>query len=406
MLKNPTGYALSLIIAATLVVPSTARPQSTAEHVSPIPQPTGRYVVGTSVAYLVDRARTDSDFPAGRPVNLQLWYPAARAGNITAPYLVEPHLEAALLASQYYGIDSAALESWGQLPTHAYRDAAPAPGRFPALAFSVGQGVIRANYTSFAEELASWGYIVALVESPLQGLLVRPDGAVVTDTAGIYGDPDAHRRGVVGWSGDISFVLDQLLAGTPASQFIAIAPHLDSTRIGALGHSSGGIVAIAACESDRRVRACVDMDGGVAGPEQQPLADFVSSGITKPTLFLRSQPLYDDTTLTRRGMTREQWVKRGEEGKLAYEGLIARSTGPILVAHIAGTGHFSYSDAPFVMPSAIARFGGRIIAAERGWTVATSALRAFFDRELNGKGNGLISLAAQMPELTVEGGAR
>jgi hypothetical protein len=101
-------------------------------------------------------------------------------------------------------------------------------------------------------------------------------------------------------------------------------------------------------------------------------------------------------------MTREQWVKRGEAGRLAYAELIARSTGPVWVAFIAGTGHFSYSDAPFVMPSAITRFGGRIIAAERGLAVASTVIRAFFDRELRGAGGGLEGLSERMPELTVE----
>jgi hypothetical protein len=142
------------------------------------------------------------------------------------------------------------------------------------------------------------------------------------------------------------------------------------------------------------------MDGGIADPNQQPLADFVASGVTKPTLFFNSQPLYDDTTLVRRGLTREQWVKRGEGSRIAFDSLAMRSRKGVWVAHVAGTGHFSFSDGPFVMPSTISRFGGRIIPATRGLTVISSTLRAFFDRELRGRGNGLPSLAGQMPELT------
>jgi hypothetical protein len=53
------------------------------------------------------------------------------------------------------------------------------------------------------------------------------------------------------------------------------------------------------------------------------------------------------------------------------------------------------------MPSAITRFGGRIIAPERGWLVIATVLRAWFDRELLQRGDGIPTLAVAMPELTV-----
>jgi hypothetical protein len=180
-----------------------------------------------------------------------------------------------------------------------------------------------------------------------------------------------------------------------------VAAAIDFSRIGALGHSSGGLVAIATCETDTRVRACVNMDGGLAAPDGAPLADFVPRGVHHPTLFLRSQPLYDDTTLARRGMTRAQWVNRGEAGKRAFDSLAARSKGRLWSVQVAGTGHFSFSDAPFVMPSAITRFGGRIIAPERGWQVITAVLRAWFDHELMLRDEGITALSVTMPELTV-----
>src|SRR6185295_18164601 len=118
-------------------------------------------------------------------------------------------------------------------------------------------------------------------------------------------------------------------------------------------------------------------------------ADFVLRGSTKPTLMLRGQPLYDDTTFARRGTTREQWLKEREAGSAAANEFVARSNGAVRVAHVAGAGHFSFTDAPFVMPSAITRFGGRIIQPERGWQVITTVLRAWFDRELLQRGEGI-----------------
>ena len=399
----PTGHRVIMVPVRLLFFLALATPmaaQSGPEKVAPLPWPGESARLGTTVAYFVDSLRPRKEFPAGRPITVQLWYPASSTAA-PAPYLWEPALAPALMAAGYYGIDSVAIHAWSRLTSHSSRDAAPATGKHPLLAFSVGLGVARANYTSLAEALASAGYIVALVEGALQGFMVTASGAVVTDTAGIYGEPAAHRQGVADWARDISFAIGRLQARHLPAPTARVAAAIDFSRIGALGHSSGGLVAVAVCETDARVRACVNMDGGLAAPDGAALADFVPRGIHHPTLFLRSQPLYDDTTLARRGMTREQWTKRGEAGKRALDSLAARSRGQLWSVQVAGTGHFSFSDAPYVMPSALTRFGGRIIAPDRGWRVITAVLGAWFDRELLQRGDGITALTVTMPELTV-----
>ena len=245
---------LCLRVGASLALASaTSVAQDARNVVAPLPSPTGSYAIGTAVAYLVDTSRHDVDLPHGRPITVQLWYPAARSSAPRAPYLFEKSLGEALLRQQYYQVDTAALLAWRASTTHSRLRAPVAAGRFPLILFSVGQGVIRANYTSIAEELASHGDIVALVESPLQGMMVRPDGREVSDTAGRFGDPAGHVLGATAWSGDMSWVLDKLAArAVPALS--AVARAIDWTRIGATGHSSGGLVAAQTCESDRRVR--------------------------------------------------------------------------------------------------------------------------------------------------------
>ena len=388
-----------------LVLSSGLLAQSQKEVVAPLPEPSGAFAIGTTVAYLTDTARRDPDLRDGRPITLQLWYPATSNGPL-APYLVEPALPASMLRNQYYGIDSSALIAWRSVRTHSKLDVSPTKGTHPLVAFSVGLGVARANYTSIAEELASHGYIVALVESPLQGYMVLPNGGEVMDTSGRFGTPAGHRRGVADWSKDISFALDALHAARVPEASRRVVGTIDWSRIGAAGHSSGGSVAMATCEADVRVRACVDLDGGVASPEKEPMADFVPRGTSKPTLMLRSEPLYDDTTFARRGTTREQWLKQREGGSAAAAEFVRRSNPSLRIAHLAGAGHFNFSDAPFVMPSAITRFGGRIIRPERGWTIITTVMRGYFDSEFAGHGDGLAALVARFPELTVDAPVR
>jgi predicted dienelactone hydrolase len=170
-LASPIG-----VVAATAQAPALS-----------LPAPTGRFSIGTTVAYLVDERRRDPEFPDGRRVTLQLWYPAARSSADTAPYLAETGLDALLRRLQY--ADGAFLDAWAKLRTHSVRDAVPAPGGYALVAFSVGLGTVRANYTAIAEELSSHGYVMALVESPLQGVMVLPSGRTVVDTAGHYATP-------------------------------------------------------------------------------------------------------------------------------------------------------------------------------------------------------------------------
>jgi dienelactone hydrolase len=403
-MRSPPLSAV-LAILATIPLHSQAPAAAPPDIVRPLPRPAGRFRVGTTVVYLTDSARVDSDYAADRPITLQLWYPANRLPTTRAPYLIEPGLDSVLLTG-YYGVDSSAIHAWSALRTSSGLDAPAAAGRHPLLTFSVGLGVIRANYTSLAEAMASRGYVVALVESPGAGLMVRPEARVVQDTTNRLDTPAFHRAAVAAWAGDVSFALDRLQAADLPPAAAAVARTVDWSRVGAAGHSSGGLVAIAACERDPRVRACIDLDGGMAAPTGEPIADFVSTGLSKPTLLLRSKPIYSDADFARRGITRAEWEKRGAGGQAGQDSLLARSKGTLWVGSIAGTGHFSFTDAPFVMPSTISRFGGKIIKPERGLVVTTAAMRAFLDQELSGRAGRLGALPQHYPELTLQPAGR
>jgi hypothetical protein len=49
------------------------------------------------------------------------------------------------------------------------------------------------------------------------------------------------------------------------------------------------------------------------------------------------------------------------------------------VLSLKGTGHLSFSDAPWVMPSTITRFGGDPIAPDRGHKIIAACLAEFLD---------------------------
>src|SRR5262245_45577455 len=126
MVGSLSNKVLALVAGFAMLQSSWALAQGTEEPVVPLPAPRGQFLVGTTVADFSNGSRLDPGFPDGRPVTLQLWYPAARATSATAPYLVEPGLAAALRHYQYYGVDSVTLDRWARLPTHSFVDAPPA----------------------------------------------------------------------------------------------------------------------------------------------------------------------------------------------------------------------------------------------------------------------------------------
>src|SRR5262249_12637338 len=171
---------------------------------------------------------------------------------------------------------------------------------------------------------------------------------------------------------------------TEAAQAGRFARHIDLQRVGILGHSLGGATALEACRLDPRFKAGADLDGA-------PFGKVTVEGLKRPTLILRSGPIYSDEDLAKKGRTRAQWEEMGRQGRAMWESLFQKSKSVTVYSiKINGAGHMSYSDAPFVMPDTITRFGGRIIDAKRGYEIMIHYILAFFDKYLNGKSSELL----------------
>ena len=411
MLRNLRGTVLiasSLLLAAGLAL--AAKASKAAPPPPALPRPTGMFTVGTTVAYLTDSTRTagppGAEFP--RPITVQLWYPTNDSTGAHESYLVEPGLAAAVVASRYYQVDTTSLRAWGALTTGALRDAHMATGAYRLVTLSHGLGNLRAGYTAFAVDLASHGIVVAAIDHPYGGLAVTPSGRVLAagDDSTNWDDIPTHARRMDEWATDIRFVLDWL-AGAPPGIAGAVSRGVDWRRVGAIGHSSGGLAAIQAASRSDRIRVAIDMDGGLVSPEGTPLAAFVREGFTRPTLIVKSHPVYSEADLKKRGKTQAQYDAAAKAAEAALDSVPKGPTSPVFTASIAGTGHMSFSDAPFLMPTTITRFGGKVIEPERGYVVTSGVVMAFLDEYLRtGRvrpqtATALQTTLAQYPEVTL-----
>ncbi|WP_433014077.1 alpha/beta hydrolase family protein [Kribbella sp. CA-294648] len=258
------------------------------------PRPTGPHPVGTTELHLIDPRRDDPYVP-GRPRELMisLWYPSTSDKAPRAPYLppltANLYAEGAAVALQ----QPVGTVDWVGARNHAGLSSPVLPGRRPVVVFSPGFGVPRGLGSIMVAELASRGYVVVTVDHTYEAAGVEfPGGrlAVQTLPQGSYALLAREAR-----VADVRFVLDELYRlqrgqNPDAAQRRlprGLGDVLDLTRIGAFGHSAGGITSADVMDVDRRVKAGIDMDGTLAYGYPNPAdSPTVAHGTQRPFLLL------------------------------------------------------------------------------------------------------------------------
>lgn len=363
-----------------------------------LPAPTGSYAVGRTLVDWVDPSRTDplADSPnVPRALAVWIWYPArALAGAPPAPYL-PPAWAQARNKDQGAGI---LIESnLARIVTHAVADAplSSQPAAFPVLIMQPGMGPVVPDYTVFAEDLASHGYVVVgLNPTYTSNLVVFTDGRVafrsdkgtIPDSATpAEADQDANRIMAV-WAQDVVFAIDRMQGmdlSDPGSPFYQ---RLDLARVAVFGHSFGGATAIMVCQKDPRCKAGADLDG-------TPFSAEASTAIPAPLLFMTED--FSAGCDSQNCVPLRQMAARG----------LAGSTYDLMVR---GAKHFNFTDlglrqVPLVRPFFRAAGYTGAIDPARGEAIASAYLVAFFDQALKGVAAPLLKgPAAAYPEVEFE----
>jgi len=376
-----------LFALALLTLHGRCFPQSSEK----LPAPAGQFTVGTRVFYLTDHSRYDTSQGLSRPVIVQVWYPAdAGSGKGNMNYIPEKKMVDNMIATGYYTLDSSVLLPFYSLPTHSHTNASLVKGNqsFPFVFFSPGFGVSRSNYTWIYEYLASHGIIVCAIDHLYEGTTVLSNGKIVD--INMY--PDTNYTNLdKNCLQDISFLLNQLDKPSPLKTFFGT--RIDRSRLGCAGHSFGGNLALEAGIEDKRIRFAINIDGG----------DFQyiqGKNLQTPALFIREQPDYSPEELHKKGRDNEAWRAKAREADSAFESHLVLSSFPAYQLQVKGTGHFSFSDAIYLMPTLVTRFGGKIMSKEKVVDITCRSLRDFISGD-NTK-QKLNKLAAEYPEITLK----
>ncbi|MFC7494627.1 MULTISPECIES: alpha/beta hydrolase family protein [unclassified Nocardioides] len=175
---------------------------------------------------------------------VEVWYPAHRvdvAGKRPAHYDLVDWLPSYL---------QSALPDGAKVthPSGGVRRVPVAEGRFPLVVFGHGYAGFRTQSSFLTSWLASWGFVVA-----------APDHRS-RDLTAVLGEPDDSTSDVRDLRATITLLRE--LDGRPSGRF---SGHVDTERVGAVGHSAGGAAVEALAVVDRRVATFVAMAGATVG---------------------------------------------------------------------------------------------------------------------------------------------
>jgi pimeloyl-ACP methyl ester carboxylesterase len=414
---------MNRLLASAVVAVSLMDPQLTImQEVQRIPEPTGIFRIGRDAFDWTDLKRSDpfSRNPAAhRELMVYIWYPTASPQTFpTAAYLPGARQIDAVGGSE----QSRRSLNWplivsGEITSHAQEGPAPAPNprRFPVVLFSHGQGTSSFAYTTAIEDFASHGYVVVAVEHPYSSSAVAfPDGRVIqfSDRPTLRGDRPAGIPYLDGvqvamadmrqlneiQASDLIFVLDQLALINGSERSSPFYGRLDLRRVAAVGHSLGGMTAIRACQRDRRIKACVNQDGGT--PDGVFLQYPDAMRLTQPFLYVEATPplTFTDQELAERGITREEWnayvtkiaetqdrqLRSGRKGSVRVE-----LRAPYMF-HMSFIDSLSVSINPQIRPR-----------VSHNLNLTINVTRAFLDKYLKGEKRTLLDTDTRNSEITI-----
>ena len=334
-------------------------------------EPKGPHQIGTVTYYWVDPSRDEqltTDPNDLRQVIAQVFYPAKRVRD-TPPVAYVPELSllrAGLKADKRETPNKIAedLELYGCVFTHSYPKAMVDDlyPNYPVLIFSPGGNMSRHWHTTTAEELASQGYIVAVISHAYSGMDVFPAGGFLmshgswqgTDLSTPEEKEKLEEKLTNMLAADARFVLDRLVminGKDPQGRFTG---RLNTNSVAILGHSRGGSTVSRACSTDSRFKACIIFDN-LGGDNE------IKTGLRQPQMTIR-----------------RKWPD-ARESRL-HQFLALNSTRAYDVV-IDGATHFSFSDLPLFDPN----YETKDVNAERALRLISDYTLAFLDKHLRKK---------------------
>ncbi|HKP27929.1 MAG TPA: hypothetical protein VJU15_00905 [Gemmatimonadales bacterium] len=382
--------------------------------IAQLPAPTGPHPVGTTTFPVTDARRGSSADGSDTPrvIMVHAWYPATAAGATRAPYLRDATAMAELRKLNP-GLAGRLLVDGVTTPATVDAPVASMGGGIPVLIFSHGYLALPSDYTALMEDLASHGYAIFSITHPHETGATSIGGGRVAlgfgprglnDVTGAvikeWHDEDSVSTAVTSatdrgaaertlreflariprsveavdrWAEDMRVTVDRVSALGAQGSGDRFAGKLDLRKLGAFGHSLGGVTSAAWCARDARCRAAINLDGS---PQYGDLID-------KP------------------GRSPFLMVYATRPGRVGVSDLIYGRSDSAWRAVIAGSLHLNFGD--FQYRDGTHRVGDALggISAERSTTIVHRVVREWFDHWLGGKESPLLAGSKEFAELQI-----
>lgn len=256
-------FSRRALLAAGVVVGAAtfaASSRNTAGTVTPVlPAPTGPHQLGTSYLHVIDPNRPDPWKPDHqRELMVTITYPARDVDQHPRASWMTPKLatavENAASSPQFLNVPIGSV-AWQNVRRYAHLDAdwhADKQKR-PLVLYSPGYASPRELGSVLVDDLASHGYVVASISHTYEEPVEFPGGRL--EDAILGSDDQTFQVSIDTRVADTLFVLGELNK--------CFGRQLDLSRVGVFGHSYGGYTAVKTMLRDNRIRAGIDLDGGL-----------------------------------------------------------------------------------------------------------------------------------------------
>ena len=239
--------------------------------IAPFREPSGKYGVGTREYHWVDTSRKELNNEPGdtyRELMAYVYYPAThKSKKPVTPYDKDALARQKAFVYSKSKIPALLLKGWDSIKTYAQKNVGIVQSKYPVIIISNSASTMVQHYTWLLEELASQGYIVIGVNHPYMAAITRfPDGRVIESL--IAHKKSINKKVYEEWKqeqtntcvDDIDFVLTKLEELNASDAFLGDT--LDLTKVGVVGHSFAGDLALLISDRNKNIGAIIDMDGG------------------------------------------------------------------------------------------------------------------------------------------------
>jgi len=352
-----------------IYIPSLGLIQGNGEYIgSFLPSPTGPFNVGVRSCHVVDKSRdewfTENDKSDYRELMINIWYPTLSNDFDKRKEYMDEVTFSWLRDQGPVPLITIPKEAYTFVHPYLYENVSQVDGKsFPVLLFSPGYDGVDAIYTSFIDELVSYGYIVVSMNHPyVSGVTVFPDGEInyIAELPGNYSESYdflLHSQQTV--IDDALFVLDIIEEFNRTDS--ALSGMFDCSRIGMFGHSFGGAATINCCYEDDRITAGLTLDGVVYD-------EFIMGNITCPFLLLCAEQRFNHSS---------------------YEYVWNHFSSDAFQVGVLGSSHYGFTDVGVLLshllpniPSSILGFG--TVDSHYLIQITRQLEKAFFDVYLKG----------------------